>query len=141
MAHILRAATDIQKQAMDLLSAGKYPEDRDAYRKSAEFLVENRAQLDDPTFQFYSTRAENGQKQSITDFWGKAFRRLRDKYNRTTEDAKMSPDEIRGTIQSVAEEIIREGYTDPAKHPDMPEDARALFLTLLTTANQYIGSK
>ncbi len=140
-AGILRKVTDIQKQAADLLSAGKYPDDRDAYQKSADLLTESRSQLGDTEFQFYSERSENGLKVSVTSYWSKQFRGLRDRYNRTTDDAKMSPEEIHQTIKSVADEIVREGYADPAKHPDMPADARLLFHNLLDAANQYLGSQ
>lgn len=140
-AGILRKVTDIQKQAADLLSAGKYPEDRDAYQKSADLLAENRSQIDGDEFQFIAARSENGRMQSVTTFWAKQFGALRDRYNRTTEDTKMSPEEIRKTIQSVADEIVSEGYADPLKHPDMPGDARVLFHNLLDAANQYLGSR
>jgi hypothetical protein len=53
----------------------------------------------------------------------------------------MSPEEIRGTIQSVADEIVKEGYADPSKYPDMPDDARVLFHNLLDAANQYLRSQ
>lgn len=140
-AGILRKATDIQKQAAELLSAGKYPEDRDAYRKSADLLAENRSQIDDQVFQFFSARSENGRRLSITTFWAKQFRALQDRYNRTTEDAKMSTEEIHRTIKSVADEIVSEGYADTSKYPDMPDDARALFHNLLDAANQYLGAQ
>jgi len=140
-ADILRKATDIQKQAADLLSAGKYPEDRDAYQRSAELLTENRSRIADEEFQFFSARSENGRRLSVTTFWAKQFGLLRDRYNRTTEDAKMSPEEIRRTIQSVADEIVSQGYSDPMKHTDMPDDARALFHNLLDAANQYLGAQ
>jgi hypothetical protein len=140
-AGILRNVSDMQKQGMELLSAGKYPEDLEAYRKSLQALTENRSQVDDSTFQFFSARSENGLKQSGADYWGAKFGGLRDKYNRTTEEPKMSPEEIRGTIKAVADEIATQGYTDPAKFPDMPEDARALFRTLLSAASQYVGTQ
>lgn len=141
MAGILRKVTDLQKQAADFLGAGKYPEDRDAYQKSAELLAESRSQFGDQEYQFFASRSENGRMQSITTFWAKQFRALRDRYNRTTDDPKMSTEEIHKTIQSVAEEIVREGYADPTKHADMPEDARTLFRNLLNAANQYLGSQ
>jgi hypothetical protein len=140
-AGILRKVTDIQKQAADLLSAGKYPEDCDAYQESADLLAENRSQIDDGEFKFFAARSENGRRQSVTTFWAKQFGALRDRYNRTTEDSKMSPEEIRQTIRSVADEIVSQGYADPLKHPDMPDDARALFHNLLGAANQYLGSQ
>jgi hypothetical protein len=140
-AGILLKVTDIQKQAADLLSAGKYPDDRDAYQKATDLLAESRAQVDDTEFQFYSARSENGLKVSLTTYWAKQFRSLRDKYNRTTDDPKMSPEEVHQTIKSVADEIVREGYVDPTKHPDMPADARLLFRNLLDAANQYLGSQ
>jgi len=140
-AAILRNVSDMQKQGMELLSAGKYPEDLEAYRKSLQAVTENRSQVDDSTFQFFSARSENGLKQSSADYWGAKFRGLRDKYNRTTEEPKMSPEEIRGTIKAVADEIATQGYTDAAKFPDMPEDARALFRTLLSAANQYLATQ
>jgi hypothetical protein len=52
VAGILRGVTDMQKQAADLLSAGKYPEDRDAYRKSADLLAANRSQIETVSFSF-----------------------------------------------------------------------------------------
>ena len=140
-AAILGNVSDTQKQAMALLTAGKYPDDLDTYRKSLQALTENRSKLDDSTFQFYSARAENGQKQSSADYWGAKFRALRDKYNRTTEEPRMSQEEIRGTIKAVADEIATQGYTDAAKFPDMPDDARALFGTLLSTAKQYLTAQ
>ena len=140
-ASLLRSVTDMQKQAMALLTAGKYPDDRDAYQKSVQTLSENRSKLDDATFQFYSARSENGQKESSTEYWSAKFRALRDKYNRTTEEPKMSQEEIRATIKAVADEITAQGYTDASKFPDMPEDARALFATLLSGANQYLAAQ
>jgi hypothetical protein len=136
----LQNVADIQTQAADLLSAGKYPDARDTWQKAKDALALNRSQIDDSTFQFFQARADNGQRESITMLWANEYRRLRDKYNRTTEDDKMSPEEIRGTIQSVAEEISSRGYTDPLKHPDMPADARDLFRKLLDVANQYLHS-
>jgi len=44
---------DTQKEAMALLTAGKYPDDLDAYRKSAQASTDNRSKLDDATFQFF----------------------------------------------------------------------------------------
>jgi hypothetical protein len=140
-AGVLRKVTEIQKQAADLLSAGKYPEDRDAYQKSTDLLTASRSQIDDGEFQFYSARSENGRSVSVTTYWAKQFRALRDKYNKTTDDPRMSPEEIHRTIKSVADEITREGYADPMKHPDMPDDARVLFHNLLDAANQYLGSQ
>jgi hypothetical protein len=138
---LLRNVNDMQKQAMDLLTAGKYPDDLDTYRKSLQVLTENRVKLDDATFQFYSARSENGQKESTTEYWGGKFRALRNKYNRTADEPKMSPEEIRSTIKAVADEITSQGYTDAAKFPDMPQDARALFSTLLNAANQYLAAQ
>ncbi len=138
---LLLNVTGIQKQAMALMTAGKYPDDLDAYRKSLAALIQNRSLMDDATFQFFSSRSENGQKQSITDYWGAKFRGLRDKYNRTTEEPKMSQEEIRATIKAVADEITTQGYTDAAKFPDMPDDARALFGTLLNAAKQYLAAQ
>jgi len=140
-AGVLRNVTDMQKQAMALLTAGKYPDDMDTYRKSLQALTENRSKLDDTTFQFYSSRSENGQKESSAEYWGAKFRALRDKYNRTAEEPKMPPEEIRSTIKAVADEITAQGYMDAAKFPDMPEDARALFGTLLGAANQYLAAQ
>ena len=140
-AGILRDVTDMQLQAIALMNAHKYPDDRDAYRKSLEALIENHSKLDDSTFQFYSARSENGQKESSTEYWGAKFRGLRDKYNRTTEEPKMSPEEIRGTIKAVEDEITTEGYMDAAKFPDMPDDARTLFGTLLSAAKQYMAAQ
>ncbi len=139
-AGILQKVTGIQNQAADLLSAGKYPEDRDAYQKSTDLLEASRSQIADSEFQFYSARSENGRQVSVTTYWASQFRVLRDRYNRTT-DGKMSPEEIHATIQSVADEISKEGYTDPMKHLDMPDDARTLFHNLLNAANQYLGSQ
>ena len=82
----------------------------------------------------------NGQKHSSADYWGAKFRGLQNKYNRTTEEPKMSTEEIRATIKAVADEIADRGYTDAAKFPDMPEDARTLFRTLSTAANQYLAT-
>jgi cytochrome c556 len=140
-AGILRNVADTQKQAMALLVAGKYPDDLDAYRKSTKALTENRSQLDDSTFEFFSSRSENGQKQSSAEYWGVKFRALRDKYNRTTEEPKMPQEEIRATIKAVADEIATQGYMDAAKFPDMPDDARALFGTLLSAAKQYLAAQ
>ncbi len=137
----LRKVAEIQKQAADLLNAGKYPGDRDTYQKSADVLTENHSHIDDAEFQFFSQRSETGRKESISTYWANQFRLLKVRYNRTTEDAKMSPEEIHRTIQSVADEIVREGYADPLKHPDMPGDARALFHNLLDAADQYLGSQ
>jgi hypothetical protein len=137
----LGKVTDTQKQAMTLLIANKYPDDLDAYRKSLQALNENRALLDDASFQFYLSRSENGLKQSSSDYWGAKFRALRDKYNRTTEEPRMSQEEIHGTIKTVADEITAQGYTDAAKFPDMPDDARALFATLLGAAKQYLAAQ
>ena len=140
-AGILRNVTDTQKQAMELMSAGKYPEDRDAWRKSLQALAENRSQLDDSTFQFFSARSENGMKASSSEFWGAKFRTLRDKYNRTTDEPKLSPEEIHAIIKAVADEITTQGYMDAVKYPDMPDDARALFNSLLSAANQYLAAQ
>jgi hypothetical protein len=79
-ASLLRNVNDVQKQAMDLLTAGKYPGDLDTYRKSLRVLTENRAKLDDATFQFYSARSKNAQKESVTEYWRAKFRALRNKY-------------------------------------------------------------
>lgn len=140
-AGILANVTGIQKQADDLLAAGKYPEDRDAFLKAADVLSQNRAQLDDQSFQYYSARSENGRRESVTTYWATQFRALRDRYNSTTEAGKMSPEEIHQTIQSVAAEIVKQGYVDAAKHPDMPADARALFQNLLDAANAYLAPR
>jgi cytochrome c556 len=139
-ASILQNVTGMQKQGMALMTAGKYPDDLDAYRKSLQALTENRPKLDDAMFQFYSARSENGQKESSADYWGSKFRALRDQYNRTTEEPRMSQEEIRGTIKAVADEIATQGYTDAAKFPEMPDDARSLFGTLLSAANQYLAA-
>jgi hypothetical protein len=53
----------------------------------------------------------------------------------------MSPEEIRSTIKAVTDEIATQGYMDVAKFPDMPDDARALFGTLATAANQYLAAR
>jgi hypothetical protein len=140
-AEALRNVVDIETQAADLLNAGKYLDARDSYQKAKDALALNRAKIDDSTFQVYQERAEIGQRESITTLWGNEYGRLRDKYNRTTEDGKMSPEEIRRTIESVAEEISTKGYTDPSKHPDMPSDARDLFRHLLDVANQFLKSQ
>jgi hypothetical protein len=140
-ASAMQPVADLQKRAVDLLIGKQYPEALDEYKKSAEALDAVRARIDDATFQLFLTRAGNGEKASSTGYWSKEFGRLRDQYNRTTEEPKMSPEQIRRTIQSVADEIVSKSYTDPAKHPDMPDDARALFHNLLDAANQYLASQ
>ena len=137
---VMRSVSDVQKQANDLLSAGKYPEDVDAYRKSAQLLETNRAQLDEATFQFFLKRAANGEVQANASYWGKEFQRLKDTYNKSTDD-KLATEEVRRIIQSVADEIAAKGYLDATKNPEMPEDARSLFHTLADAAHQYLDQK
>ncbi len=137
---ILANVTDLQKQAQDLLIAGKYPDDLQMYQRAADALAANHAQLDDEAFQFFAARSENGLKQASTAYWAKEFRRLQDKYNKTTE-GNMAPDEVRKTIQSVADEIVSQNYLDPAKYPRMPDDARGLIRQLLDAAKQYLGAQ
>ncbi len=69
------------------------------YQKAADVLAANRTQLDDATFEFFATRSSNGLTQASTAYWAQEFRRLKDKYNKTTEGG-MTPEEIRRTIQS-----------------------------------------
>ena len=64
-AGILRNVADMQKQAMALLTAGKYPDDLDAYRKSLKALIESRSQLDDSTFEFFPRGRRTAKNRAV----------------------------------------------------------------------------
>ncbi len=140
-AAVLAKVAEIQTQASDFLTSHQYMESRDAWQKAKQALAAERQQIDDATYLYFLAKCENGVKVSITSYWSAEYARLRDKYNRTTDEGKMSPDEVYRTIKSVADEITAQAYTEAGKHPDMPEDARALFTSLLATANQYLASR
>jgi hypothetical protein len=134
----LNNVTGIQKQADELLKAKKYPDDLEMYKKAADALGENKAKIRDENYKFVLAGLVNGQKQAVTDYWGDEFRRLRDQYNKSTDD-KLAPAEVREIIQGVMKEINGKGYLDPAQHPEMPEDARNLFRTLADAGNKYLS--
>ena len=138
MSGVLAPIATLQKQAMDALVANRYIEARDDFRKSSEQLTANRAKITPALYEEYSGRSDSGEKASITSYWAGEYARLRDKYNTSTADG-VSPDEVRRIIKSVADEIVSKGYSDPSKNSDVPADARSLFQTLLTTANQYLN--
>ena len=137
-AAVLNNAAGIQKQADDLLKAKKYPDDAETYKKAASVLGENKAKVREDTYQFFLSRSVNGEKQAVTTYWADEFGRLRDQYNKSTDD-KLAPEQVRGIIQGVVKEISDKGYLDPAKHPDMPDDARNLFRTLADAGNKYLA--
>jgi len=134
----LNNASGIQKQADDLLKAKKYPDDLETYKKAAEVLGENKTKIRDDTYKYFLARLVNGQKEAVTSYWSDEFGRLRDQYNKSTDD-KLAPAQVREIIQGVMKEINDKGYLDPAKHPDMPEDARNLFRTLADAGNKYLS--
>jgi hypothetical protein len=80
----------------------------------------------------------NAQSESVTTYWSDEFGRLRDRYNKSTDD-KLTPSQVRDIIQGVMKEIDDKGYLDPAKHPDMPDDAHNLFQTLADAGNKYLS--
>lgn len=136
-AQVLEGVAAMQKQARDLLNQGKFTEARDSYKKSADVLTENRAKLERSSFQYFSTRADNGQRETNAAYWSSTLAQLRAKYQ-TTEKPGTSPAEIRAVIKSVADEIVREDYITAAKHPEMQDETRASFRALLDTATEFL---
>lgn len=134
----LNTVAGIQKQADDLLQAKKYPDDLDMYKKATDALGENKTKIRDDSYKFFLARLVNGQKEAVTSYWSGEFGRLRDQYNKSTDD-KLTPAQVRDIIQGVMKEINDKGYLDPAKHPDMPQDARNLFQTLADAGNKYLS--
>jgi hypothetical protein len=130
--------TGIQSQADDLLKAKKYPDDIETYKKAAVVLGENKTKIRDENYKFFLAHSVNGEKEAVTTYWGDEFGRLRDQYNKSTDD-KLAPAQQREIIQGVVKEINDKGYLDPAKHPDMPADARNLFQTLADAGNKYLS--
>jgi len=137
-AAVLNNVAGMQKQADDLLKAKKYPGDLDAYKKAAAALGESKTKVRDDTYKFFLARSVNGEKEAVTTYWSDEFGRLRDQYNKSTDD-KLTPAQVRDIIQGVMKEINDKGYLDPAKHPDMPQDARNLFQTLADAGNKYLS--
>jgi hypothetical protein len=137
-ADILNNVAGMQEQAQQLLQAKKYPDDVEMYKKAAAVLGENKSKIRDENYKFVLARLVNGEKEAVTTYWGDEFGRLRDRYNKSTDD-KLTPAQVRDIIQGVMKEINDNGYLDPAKHPDMPEDARNLFRTLADAGNKYLS--
>ena len=134
----LNKVAGIQKQADDLLKAKKYPDDLEMYKKAADALGENKTKIPDDTYRYFLAGLVNGEKEAVTGYWSDEFGRLRDQYNKSTDD-KLAPAQVRDIIQGVMKEINDKGYLDAAKHPDMPEDARNLFRTLADAGNKYLS--
>jgi hypothetical protein len=137
-AAVLNNVSGIQKQADDLLQAKKYPDDLETYKKAADVLGASKTKVRDDTYKFFLARSVNGERQAVTTYWSDEFGRLRDQYNKSTDD-KLAPAQVREIIQGVMKEINDKGYLDPAKHPDMPQDARGLFQTLADAGNKYLS--
>jgi len=135
---VLNNVAGLQKQADDLLKAKKYPDDLEMYKKAAAALGENKERVRDENYKFVLARLVNGQKQAVTTYFADEFGRLRDRYNKSTDD-KLTPEQVKEIIQGVVTEINDKGYLDSAKHPDMPEDARNLFRTLADAGNKYLA--
>ncbi len=135
---ILKDVAGLQSQADDLLKAKKYPDDVEMYKKAASVLGENKTKIRDENYKFFLAHSVNGEKESISTYWGDEFSRLRDQYNKSTDD-KLAPEQVRAIIQGVVKEINDKGYLDPARHPDMPADARNLFQTLVDAGNKYLS--
>lgn len=138
-AGILQNVLAMQKQARDLLDAQKFTEAAEIYRKSAAVLTDGRAKLERSSFQYYSTRADNGQKECNAGYWNKTLGDIQNRYQ-AAEAAGTPPAEARRAAQAVADEIVRQDYTNPAKYPQMPDDTRVTFRKLLDTANQFLKS-
>jgi len=137
-ADVLNSVAGIQKQAQELLQAKKYPDDIEMYKKAASVLGENKTKVRDENYKFALARLVNGEKEAVTTYWADEYGRLRDRYNKSTDD-KLTPAQVRDIIQGVMKEINDNGYLDPAKHPDMPEDARNLFRALADAGNKYLS--
>ncbi|HVW11179.1 MAG TPA: hypothetical protein VHC90_21485 [Bryobacteraceae bacterium] len=135
---VLEDVTGLQNQADDLLKAKKYPDDVEMYKKAAELLGQNKTKVRDENYTFFLAHSVNGEKEAVTSYWSGEFGRLRDQYNKSTDD-KLAPEQVRSIIRGVMKEINDKGYLDPAKHPDMPQDARNLFQTLADAGNKYLS--
>ncbi len=134
---ILAPISDQEKHATDLLISGKNLEARDGFHKASTELAANKTRIPEAAYQEYLARSISGQQAAVTSYWSAEFDRLKKTYNAST-DPGLSPEQVHATVKAVADEIAQKGYLDPAKTPDMPADARALFKNLLDTANQYL---
>src|SRR3569833_239253 len=104
----LNSVAGIQKQADDLLQAKKYPDDLEMYKKAADALGENKTKIRDDTYKYFLARLVNGKKEAVTSYWSAEFGRLRDQYNKSTDDM-LTPAQVREIIQGVLKDINDKG--------------------------------
>ncbi|HVW11178.1 MAG TPA: hypothetical protein VHC90_21480 [Bryobacteraceae bacterium] len=141
--------TALDQKFRQELDAAQEAEDREKFAHAEQQFGQLSVEVDAllkriavATFPKNSKMKVNGVETPVTiqaesDWFGRT--REKAEQGKAESGDKLAPAQVREIIQAVVKEMNDKGYLDPAKYPDMPDDARSLFRTLSEAANKYLS--